>query len=174
MTCYTLAWDLAGRYSVGEDFDEVLSLAMLGLVKAARGFKPELGFRFTTYAHRAIVQTIRRGWNQRRIRAERLPAVSGNYPIGERLEVFGLLSADDAVDGAADVIELPGWLLDQLNDRELEVLRGRLDGRSLDQIGAQLGVTRQRASQLLQSVKRKAALSSRWVTRCVSGDPEAA
>jgi RNA polymerase sigma factor (sigma-70 family) len=47
-----LAGDYSRRYNL--DRDECLSAAMARLVRAAALFKPELGFAFTSYAHKAI------------------------------------------------------------------------------------------------------------------------
>ena len=66
-----LARTLAGRYrNRGESFDDLLQVAFLGLVKAARGYRPEEGNSFAAYATPTITGEIRRhfrdhGWNVR-------------------------------------------------------------------------------------------------------------
>lgn len=44
----------------GIDYDDLFSAGCLGLVKAADGFRPELGFAFSTYAVPAVLGEIRR------------------------------------------------------------------------------------------------------------------
>lgn len=44
----------------GIEYDDLFSAGCLGLVKAADGFKPELGFAFSTYAVPAVLGEIKR------------------------------------------------------------------------------------------------------------------
>ena len=44
----------------GIDYDDLFSAGCLGLVKAADGFRPELGFAFSTYAVPAVLGEIKR------------------------------------------------------------------------------------------------------------------
>lgn len=44
----------------GVDYDDLFSAGCLGLVKAADGFRPELGFAFSTYAVPAVLGEIKR------------------------------------------------------------------------------------------------------------------
>lgn len=44
----------------GIEYDDLFSAGCLGLVKAADGFRPELGFAFSTYAVPAVLGEIRR------------------------------------------------------------------------------------------------------------------
>ncbi len=52
---------VAKRYRTsGADYDDLIQEGCVGLVKALRKFKPEKGFRFSTYAHWWIRQAISR------------------------------------------------------------------------------------------------------------------
>lgn len=56
-----LVHSCANRFrSKGIEYDDLYSAGCLGLVKAANGFNPELGFAFSTYAVPAILGEIRR------------------------------------------------------------------------------------------------------------------
>lgn len=56
-----LVHSCANRFrSKGIEYDDLYSAGCLGLVKAADGFNPELGFAFSTYAVPAILGEIRR------------------------------------------------------------------------------------------------------------------
>lgn len=44
----------------GVDYDDLFQAGCMGLIKAAQGFNPELGFRFSTYAVPAILGEIKR------------------------------------------------------------------------------------------------------------------
>ena len=53
-----LARKLAHKYVRYEEYDELIGVAFLALVKASKQFKPELGNAFSTYAYRAINNSI--------------------------------------------------------------------------------------------------------------------
>lgn len=56
-----LVHSCANRFrNKGIEYDDLYAAGCLGLVKAADGFKPELGFAFSTYAVPAILGEIRR------------------------------------------------------------------------------------------------------------------
>lgn len=56
-----LVHSCANRFrSKGLEYDDLYSAGCLGLVKAANGFNPDLGFAFSTYAVPAILGEIRR------------------------------------------------------------------------------------------------------------------
>lgn len=53
-----LARKIAHKYVRYEDYDELIGVAFLALVKAADKFKPELGNAFSTYAYKSITNSI--------------------------------------------------------------------------------------------------------------------
>jgi len=56
-----LAKHLALRYrSTSESFDDLLQVASLGLVNAIDRFDPDFGVKFTTYARKTIIGTLKR------------------------------------------------------------------------------------------------------------------
>lgn len=42
------------KYSTLHEYEDLVGAGMIGLVRAAKGFKPELGYKFSTYACRGI------------------------------------------------------------------------------------------------------------------------
>jgi RNA polymerase sigma-B factor len=61
-----LAHRLASRFSNrGESTDDLLQVAMLGLVKAIHGFDPDRGLRFSTYATPTILGELKRHFRDR-------------------------------------------------------------------------------------------------------------
>ncbi len=66
-----LAMQLARRFrNRGEQLDDLVQAASIGLVKAVEGFDPELGFEFSAYASTTIVGELKRhfrdkGWSVR-------------------------------------------------------------------------------------------------------------
>lgn len=155
----------------GLDYDDIAQAGMTGLMRAIDKFRPELGNQFSTYATWWIRQAVLReiqnaGANvrvpvhrqeERRAKGERpTPGMrSLSDPVCSNADgrevTLGDVLADDAADPTAriereqDKAEL-ARLLDQakLTDRERLVLRRRSEGVPLLEIGAGLGVTRER------------------------------
>ena len=46
------------KYSALHEYEDIAGAGMIGLVKAAKSFKPELGYQFSTYACRVIEVSI--------------------------------------------------------------------------------------------------------------------
>ena len=62
-----LALSLARRYAGrGEDSDDLDQVALIGLIKARKRFRPELGHSFTTFATATILGELKRHFRDRR------------------------------------------------------------------------------------------------------------
>jgi RNA polymerase sigma-B factor len=63
---YGLAHRLAGRFANrGEAPEDLMQVAMLGLIKAIEGFDPDRGLRFSTYATPTILGELKRHFRDR-------------------------------------------------------------------------------------------------------------
>jgi RNA polymerase sigma factor (sigma-70 family) len=150
---------VARRYArPGVPLADLVQEGNLGLIRAVERFDPGHGCRFSTYATWWIWQAVVRGLT--RLSRDHASTVSIDQPIGEGDTVVGDLIADEhaarpevlaadhprSADTAAAVRRL---LPERL--RRLLVLRFGLDGgggRTLEEVGSAIGVTRERARQL--------------------------
>lgn len=164
---------IAKRYQAsGIELSELVSMGVEGVIKAADKFDPERGFAFTTYAVWWIQQVIRRYINQERSTI-RLP----NYVIrktgGKSVPVEPLLNYDvpdalltlDGTDKKLDrsaVVENVRTAITALPTREREIVKLRMRGATLKEIGERVGVTRERIRQVEMAAH---ARLRGWLTR---------
>ena len=153
------------RYVPESYRQDLYSFGLIGLMDAVDKFQPELGNSFETYGSRRIrgamsdgMRTLR--WLPRRAGQAASAVIEKVVPVdfqtatgpdGTRLEDSlpnTEWSAWDAVELASDHVEV-GRALDVLPDRERFVIVERYyGGRSLADIGRDLGVTESRVCQL--------------------------
>src|ERR1019366_6590158 len=149
-----------GRRHSGQtdNFFELLSDGNMSLIRAVEKFDAARGFKFSTYASWAIMKNYARTIPDEKHRKERF--VTGHS------EVF-----DVAPDNRTDEHEVVAnkeratmsvnKLLDQLEPREREIIRMRagLDshakGLTLEEIGQQFGITKERVRQLNARAMKK-------------------
>jgi RNA polymerase sigma factor for flagellar operon FliA len=183
-----------GRSAVAEP-EDLVSFGIFGLLQAIDRYDPECGYSFTTFAfpriRGAVLDELRRlDWVPRTVRAQtRAPAgdtpatglaagAHGTRPRARRLEPVAALGEGEAP--ATDTPDASGHdsmlavenhllveqLLATLDDAERQVVRAYyFDGRSLVDIGRQLGVTESRVSQILRSIRERLAEVARAAPR---------
>lgn len=131
-----LACEVAPRISK----DERESQAYLGLCYAARGFKPEYGYHFTTYAYQAVVNRVRDLFF---------------VPPAPEVKFLGYYDAAvPAVEegpSASDKLFLNS-LIAELPDRAQRMLKMRLSNCTYAEIGREHHLTRERIRQVLEEV----------------------
>jgi RNA polymerase sigma factor (sigma-70 family) len=121
------------------DTDDLVSVGMIGLLKAIRTFEPERGFQFSTHASTVIRNEILR----------ELGRVNANK-VHEQLE-YGDLSHEPANTCISE------YLPDTLSDSDRELLYRRFFlGETLDDIGYSFdNKTKQWASMQIKNIIRK-------------------
>lgn len=133
-----------GKYR-GHIRDELHSEGLLALDRAARTFDPARGFAFSTYATFCIKNSVLR-------LAANLARENSRRP--HSLDALGLDPIDprpsrdaerDAREARADALR---DALSRLAPRRAEVVRARLAGETLEEIGARMGVTKERVRQI--------------------------
>jgi RNA polymerase sigma factor (sigma-70 family) len=149
------------------DFEDLVSVAHVGLVKAARHYDPARGVKFSTYAHAAMLGELRRealsadlvrvperlrgaerAAARRRCACVSLSALKGQEgadyePSCEPDPAAGLQAAELRARVARELDKLPPRLAVVCRERFL-----RDPPLSLQEVGALLGVTRERARVL--------------------------
>lgn len=183
------AWRYARMYSrqgLTAGFDDFLSAAHLGLVIAARKFDPTRGVTFYTYAfqwmdsklQRVVMEEKRQsGWAYNHLKKDRDSGESGmerlvrvdQWPVdkddGHALDVAAPLANPRDEYDVEDRRRIV--MASARNQRERVILQGRLQGKHLEDIAAEIGLTRQRVHQLLGPILERArrhALASKKTT----------
>lgn len=125
--------------------DDFVAEAYKALSRAADLFDPSLGVRFSTYATCSIQRVVQRALAVS-ARAESVGvAAGGRDAAGDPLQ--DLLAQDES--GTPDLAEALDVALAALHWRTAKVLRLRfLDGLTLREVAALLGVSRERVRQL--------------------------
>ena len=153
------ARNLAVRVAVDKLGDErAVSEALYGLVKAARGYLPALGFKFSTYAFRVIVrEVVGAGRACGRLterwlngKTERVPFLSQFGPVGlegDEQEFIPDGRGGDSPYGE-DELEVLRAALGRIPEVERVVLIRRFFSReTLIEIGTSLGVSKEAIRQ---------------------------
>lgn len=120
---------------LGVDPSDLAQDALLALVRAAREWDPARGAPFAAYAKQRMLWAVRnshRGLS--RYADHTVWAPNGDAAPDSDRDLAPMHLAVDAVKGALH------------DDRDASILRGLIDGKDLDAIGASLGITKQAVS----------------------------
>lgn len=155
-----LALKLARRYNL--DYDEAIGDAYVGAVEAVDDYRDDKGATLATYAgHRirsAVLDGMRaRSWRPKADkRPDRAPLPQRNLvAIDDALDVADP-HTDEAFEEAETRVVVQHIVLTIAADRHGQhVLDHHLHGRTLRAIGADLGVTESRASQIVTASCRR-------------------
>lgn len=147
-----LVVSIAKKHTHQRQFDlfDLISDGNMSLMRAVEKFDYSRGFKFSTYASWAIIKNFARSVPEQRQHQER-------YQTGrdEMLgEAFGVEVDEHVEDYLVGVRHRLENMLESLDDREQEIIRRRYgldtsgDAQTLEQIGKQLGVSKERIRQL--------------------------
>jgi RNA polymerase sigma factor (sigma-70 family) len=141
-----------------DNFFELLSDGNMSLIRAVEKFDYSRGFKFSTYASWAIMKNFARSIPDEKHRRERY--VTGHEELFEA--AADTRSDEHEVLAAAEQrAQQVNRLLDYLDPRERQIIRMRagLDdrskGKTLEEIGQELGITKERVRQLNVRIMKK-------------------
>jgi RNA polymerase primary sigma factor len=154
------------RVGPTNNFFELVSDGNMSLIRAVEKFDASRGFKFSTYASWALMKNFSRSIPEENQRRDRF--VTGHDQLFEsapdsRSDVF------ERESGQRRNHEIVQGMLGRLNDRERRVLISRygiggVDEQTLEQLGRELGVTKERVRQIearAQEKLRKIAIEER-------------
>ena len=152
-------------FVLGADIDDVEQEGLIGLFKAARDFRPERG-SFRGFADvcitRQLLTAIKGASRRKHQPLNRYVSLSGGPTVdGDEPELDAYLDDRHAVDPADAVVsseqvaDLRVAIDELLSGLEVAVLGRFVEGRSYEEIGADLGRQPKAVDNALQRIKRK-------------------
>lgn len=152
-----------GKYYnlIGYDFDDLVSIASLGLIKAAQTFKQDRNTKFSTYAYYAMDTEFKREFralksNKRSKDRELLYLNSVN--IGDKTQdnISFIDSIKDENNTYYNYIDLIQSLKHELDERQKIVLDLTMKGYKQKEIKQILKVSQPQVSRIWNEIKQKA------------------
>jgi RNA polymerase primary sigma factor len=154
------------RVGPTNNFFELVSDGNMSLIRAVEKFDAARGFKFSTYASWAIMKNFARSIPEEKQRRDRF--VTGHEDMFESAQDTRS-DVHERESGQRRNHEIVQGMLGRLNDRERRVLISRYgiggaDEQTLEQLGRELGVTKERVRQIesrAQEKLRKIAIEER-------------
>jgi RNA polymerase sigma factor (sigma-70 family) len=141
-----LAFKIAGQYrNRGVELDELRAAGLLGLVHASKRFDPERGIAFGGHAKHWIKSQILELFKPKADAMGLGRAHSLSAPAFTKEDDDGNTKLDLVTDDSEPNVTFD---LGALSERERGIFGDRLEGKTLDEIGNNLAVSRERVRQL--------------------------
>lgn len=145
------------------EVEDMAQEGMIGLLRAARSYKPDVGVSFSTYATKCIRNEIgsrldelsreKRAGNRSHASIDQVVAHGdrrGEIHLGDVIPC----GMDVEAEALAITMEEIRNLLEQIGQREwYECLLRKTNGETLAEIGKSKGVTKQRIDQMVQNAR---------------------
>ena len=154
-------------FLVGADADDVEQEGLIGLFKAARDYRPDREASFRAFAElcvtRQVITAIKTATRQKHQPLNQYVSISASRPGEDGSERSGddVLEGHHCPDPADQVVarermeRLRSSMTEMLSGLEVEVLSLYVEGRSYQEIGAQLQRHVKSIDNALQRIKRK-------------------
>lgn len=154
-------------YGENRDSDDLISIGIIGLIKAVNTYNPAKGNRLVTYAAKCIENEL---LMMLRSEKKKNKEVSLNEPIGtdkegNTISLIDVIESDEIdalrqIENAEDVVRVREYVDSVLTLREKEIIVWRygLDGRKAmtqKNVGAVLGISRSYVSRIEKKALKK-------------------
>ncbi len=153
-TNLALVLAMAKRTRLGDiDFAEIVSEGNMALLRAVEKFNVERGFKFSTYACRAILKAFSRAAQKHSKRRQRFPMeYDPDYEKSDWIDTKRNVVQDDLVDELKQIVDRN---LADLSNIEQTVIKQRFNWDqqqdsplTLEEVGRIIGVTKERVRQI--------------------------
>lgn len=152
-------------FLIGGDAEDLRQEALIGLFKAARDFRPEVGASFRSFAElcitRQLVSAVKAATRKKHAALNTYVSLVGSDTRGADLDYDFAISDDYSLNPEDEVVgrdaarELRATIQSLLSAMELEVLELYVEGMSYAEISRALGHQGKAVSNALYRIKRK-------------------
>ncbi len=141
------------------DYEDLIQIGLIGLIKACNDFNPSLGYKFSTYASRKIRSEItmffRDVFCKSRVKEKKITKlVSTEDKTIKDFKFEELLKSDGFEDETIDIV-IFNEFLETLNEREKKVLYLRYNNMSQTKIAKEVGINQSSVSLQIKRIKEK-------------------
>lgn len=151
------------RMNIRIDDEELFDVGVLALCKAVNTFDPSKGYQFSTYAAHLIHNEICMYFYYQKKCVQ--PIVSLDVPISMEekqapsfdadLTYKDLLKDPRSVEDAVTTKMLLEWMQKNLKQREWDMVKLRLSGKTHQEIAQKYGISRAMVSRIFQIIQKK-------------------
>ena len=154
---HKLIYKVLHKYNL--DVEEFYGAAAVGLCKAAKTFKPELGYAFSTYAYKVMANEINKEFRSID-KHQKLNLISGEEVIhvsenGDEITLFETLSSDENIEDTTIDRITADVLLENFKQSDKDIFIRYALGESQVEIARDLGVSRANISRIIQKIRNK-------------------
>ena len=163
---YSIATQKRLKHNLGHAvFDDITQAGFLGLMRAAQKFDPTRGNKFSTVAMIWIKSKISHELRRRPVGNSHDMKLATMISIDAHPSTIDFCGVAEGGQRLIDAEIDAEDLLQSLNPRELICVRGFMEGRTLENIGEELGIHRERVRQIREAsiVKLRQELARREI-----------
>jgi len=142
-------------HQTGIDDEDLFSLTLFGLTKAAKYFRPELGYKFATFAvdvmSKEILQDIRRRKKHKNVFSA--DEILYNTQTGDEYTLTDIIPAKEQIEGIVVLTEL----INNLTAQQQDIVRLLCEGYTQCEIAIMCGCSQCQISRLQSGIKKRFA-----------------
>lgn len=140
------------------DYEDLVSIGTIGLIKAAGAYDEAKNIKFSTLAFICIKNSILREFIHKQYRINDKNTLSLEQPIGDDIYLKDTISDIDSEDFLEDINNnfMLGKIYNNCSNTEKTIIDLFLAGKSLKEISIKIGCCQATVSKILSSLKRYA------------------